>query len=72
MLIPTYDIFAGRYGETGIRWIACVEGLVEASERMKRLAAENPGPYFIFDVSSRALLASVDTSDKPKRKTRAA
>ena len=70
-LVPTYDIFAGRYGDTDARWIEPVEGLGCAYERMKEIAAKEPGPYFLFDPSSHRVLASVDTTayQKPKAKS---
>jgi hypothetical protein len=61
-LVPTYDIFAGRYGDTGAPWIEPVEGLGCAYERMKEIAAKERGPYFVFDAHSRKVLASVDTT----------
>jgi len=61
-LVPTYDIFAGRYGDLDVRWIQAVEGLSCANERMKEIAAKQYGPYFIFDAHSHKVLASVDTT----------
>ena len=33
-----------------------------AKERMERIAAEKPGPYFIFSVPDNAPLATTDTT----------
>jgi len=63
-LVPTYDIFAGRYGDTDARWIEPVEGLGCAYERIKEIAAKERGPYFILDAHSHKVLASVDTTAK--------
>ena len=70
-LVSTYDIFAGRYGDTDAYLIEPVEGLGCAYERMKEIAAKEPGPYFLFDPSSHRVLASVDTTayQKPKAKS---
>jgi len=61
-LVPQYDIFAGRYGDPDVRWIQAVEGLGAACEQMHGIAKTKRGPYFVFDVRSRAVLASVDTT----------
>jgi len=61
-LVPTYDIFAGRYGDTDVRWIQAVEGLGAAYEQMKEIAANQSGPYFVFDAHAHKVLASVDTA----------
>jgi len=63
-LVPTYDIFAGRHGDTDARWIEPVEGLGCAYERMKEISAKERGPYFILDAHSHKVLASVDTTAK--------
>jgi len=61
-LVSTYDIFAGRYGDTNTRWIEPILGLGCAYERMKEIASKEPGPYFVFDAYSRKVLASADTT----------
>jgi len=61
-LVPIYDIFSGRYGDTDVRWIQAVEGLSCAFGRVKELAEGKRGPYFIFDTHSRKVIASVDTT----------
>jgi hypothetical protein len=63
-LVPTYNIFAGRYGDTDAYLIEPVEGLGCAYERMKEIAAKERGPYFILDAHSHKVLASVDTTAK--------
>ena len=37
-------------------------GLAAAQERMQTLAAQKPGPYFIFGLESHAVLAIIDTT----------
>jgi hypothetical protein len=64
MNIPTYDIFSG-YGYKDAEWIEAVPGWGAAVQRMKSLAEQNPGPYFLFCAKSCIILDSVDTS-KPR------
>jgi hypothetical protein len=59
--MSAYDIFSGT-PTRGALWLECVEGRQQAYERMKERAAENPGPYFLFDASSGSPIASFDTS----------
>lgn len=60
-MLPKFNIFSGRFSETGVLWLECVEELRGAVDRMKVLAGENPGPYFVLHVDSRQPLASIDT-----------
>jgi hypothetical protein len=62
MKFPRYHIFSGRYGTTDVLWRDSVEGFGSANERMKELAAHEPGPYFVFCTEKHAILASIDTS----------
>lgn len=64
MYVPKFDIFRGRSPETDVLWVECVEGLGAAVDRMKTLAARDPGPYFVFQVVGHQVLASIDTSLK--------
>jgi hypothetical protein len=68
MLVPTFDIFAGKPTSTDVLWKDAVTGLAAANDRMKELAAENPGPYFVYCVKSRQVLAAIDTSIQSKGK----
>ena len=70
MKLPTFDIFSGHYGEKDAVWIEAVEGLGNADERMRALAAEKPGPYFVFHTWTHRILSSADTSaGNPKAKS---
>jgi hypothetical protein len=60
MRMLTFDIFSGEL-EKDARWLEAVQGLASAKERMKQIAAERPGKYFIFCVADRAVLGSMDT-----------
>lgn len=61
MSTPIYDIFSG-FGYKDAEWIEAVPGLDAAIHRMRQLAEQNPGPYFLFCAKSRTILDSVDTS----------
>jgi L-amino acid N-acyltransferase YncA len=59
---PMYDIFSGRFPNANVLWLQSVVGLAAARERMQTLAAQKPGPYFVFCTSSHAIVASVDST----------
>ncbi len=59
---PKFDIFAGRFGSTDILWLETIEGLAAARVRMEEIAAQEPGPYFVFFTSDHSVLASIDNS----------
>ena len=48
-------------------WLESVEGLGSAYERMKELAAANPGPYFVFCNETQKKMAAIDTSAAAER-----
>jgi hypothetical protein len=62
--IPSYEIFSGL-GFKDAQWVEAVPGLGAAINRMRQLAEEQPGPYFVFSLKSRIVLDSVNTS-KPR------
>jgi hypothetical protein len=64
MEVPAFEIFSGFHGKDA-RWVETVQGLAEASERMKQLARQNPGPYFVFDLRSRRVLDFIHTRSAP-------
>jgi hypothetical protein len=59
---PRYDIFADRKNKDAV-WIEAVEGLGSANARLKQLAAERPGPYFVFSVEAGTVVAAIDTTN---------
>jgi hypothetical protein len=59
--VPKYDIFSGRFGD-GAFWLEAVEGFAAAHERMKQLAAESPGAYFLFCRTTHTVEAAIDTT----------
>jgi hypothetical protein len=44
----TYNIFRGHYLVADALCVEAVEGLQKACDRMRELAAENPGAYFVL------------------------
>jgi hypothetical protein len=66
MRVPTYDIFSGRIDDA--IWIEATEGLVNAYEKMAKVAADKPGPYFVFCSESHTICASLDTSRQEQRR----
>jgi len=47
----TYQIFSACFSDDDDRdvlWLESVVGLAAARERMKTLAAQKPGPYFVL------------------------
>lgn len=65
--IPRYDIFSGPFGEDA-RWLEAVEGAGKALDRMKLLAGEVPGPYFVFCQQTHCVMASMNTTRFAKNK----
>jgi hypothetical protein len=62
MKVPRYHIFSGLRDKNAM-WLEYVDGLGNAYERMKELARQNPGPYFVFSAETHEVLASIDTSE---------
>jgi hypothetical protein len=61
MKIPQYDVFLGTFG-VDATWLEAVDGVGNALDRMKFLAAEVPGPYFIFCQKTHRVMASMNTA----------
>jgi hypothetical protein len=59
--VPPYDIFRGHPKKDPM-WVEALDRLTAANDRMVEYSRQNPGPYFIFCHSTRAVLASIDTS----------
>jgi len=60
MRVPNYHVFSGSRDKDAL-WLESIEGLGAANERMEQLAAEKPGPYFIFSTDT-TFSRSIDTS----------
>lgn len=54
-VILKFDIFR-RLPDGQPLWVQAVEGLEEAKMQLARLVQANPGEYFIFDMSSSAIV----------------
>jgi len=59
---PTYDIWLGTPPK-GVKCLETVPGLENARERMKNLAAQTPGQYFIFSSWNNCVLDELDTQE---------
>lgn len=62
-----YDIFKGHSNHRDARWILTVEGLYSARERMERIAAKQPGSYFLFCASTCSVVAETNSVDTAKK-----
>jgi hypothetical protein len=54
----SFDLFSGTPDERAV-WLEAVIGLDEATDRLRRIAAESPGPYFIFHAPSQTVLSQL-------------
>jgi len=61
---PTFDIWSGTPDKSG-KWLETVAGLGNAQRRMKQLAAQTPGKYFIFSVWNGCVLDQIETREEP-------
>jgi hypothetical protein len=64
--MPMFDIFSGRLEDGNALWVEAVEGVTNAADRMKQLAAERPGRYFVFSLEKRIVVAAIDSSAPQK------
>ena len=60
-----YRIYVGLTDnqDQQLRWIESIVGLEAASERVRQIAGEKPGSYFVFDASHNQIVDSLDTSN---------
>jgi hypothetical protein len=56
-----YWLFSG-FPDHNAKCIGVIEGFINACERMKTAAAEQPGHYFVFSLPTQTVLAEVDTT----------
>ena len=56
----TFDIWAGTSHKSG-KWLETVTGIDNARKRMREIATEAPGPYFIFGPWNGYILDEIDT-----------
>lgn len=62
--VSRYGIFSGCFGDDDAVWLESVEGLEAAYNRMKEIATERPGKYFIFSSNTKEAIASIDTTEQ--------
>lgn len=56
-----YDIFRD-FPDSGPIWIEAIQGLDNATGRLRNLLESHPGDYFVYDTSSAKIIA---TASKP-------
>jgi hypothetical protein len=61
-MASTFDIFSGRVDKSAI-WVETVDGFGNAYELMTKLAAREPGRYFIISRDSHVIRGSINTSN---------
>ena len=54
----TFDILSRAPEENG-SWVEAIEGLPRARRRMRQIAAEKPGKYFLFSSTDELILTRV-------------
>jgi hypothetical protein len=55
-----FDIFSGHI-DSNAMWLESVEGLSRARDRMRQIAVEKPGYYFVFSPVSNSVLSEIET-----------
>ena len=60
---PILDIFRSEAG-LAPRWVGNADGIESAQTRMKQVATERPGHYFVWDAYLRRIVDTVDSTDK--------
>jgi hypothetical protein len=64
---PTFDIF--RRLRQGPVLVERVSGIVEACDRMKQIAKEQPGVrYFVAEANTGSVVAEIDATSRVKRR----
>ena len=61
----SFDIFFG-VPEKDAKWLEAVAGLDGAQHRMRQLATQQPGHYFIFNTWNGCIIDHVDTQARPQ------
>lgn len=54
----TYDIFRD-FPDSGPIWIESIQGLENATGRLRNLLENRPGDYFVYDTASAKIVASI-------------
>jgi hypothetical protein len=66
-----FDIFRGHYLEKDAIWLEAVQGLASARDRMRQIAAHNPGPYFVYCCGDQLVLGIENTEKSLARRASA-
>jgi hypothetical protein len=61
---PILDIFRSEPG-LAPRWVGNADGIESAHTRMKQVAVDKPGHYFVWDAYLRRVLDTIDSTQKP-------
>ena len=65
MATVIYDVFAGEPGKDAL-WVQAVAGLENAQQRMRQIAAEKPGKYFLFCAAEDAVISQIESFARPQ------
>lgn len=65
MATVIYDVFAGEPGKDAL-WVQAVAGLENAQQRMRQIATEKPGRYFLFCAAEDAVIAQIESFARPQ------
>jgi hypothetical protein len=68
-LVPVFDIFAG-IADRDAQWVETVVGLGNAVDRMREIAKDRPGRYFIFDPTTHRIVSMVEVVAEPQTRTK--
>jgi hypothetical protein len=62
--VSKFSVFSGCFGDDDAVWLESVDGLEAACNRMKEIAGERPGKYFVFSSSAKKAVESIDTTEQ--------
>jgi hypothetical protein len=65
--VPIFDIFRGHYLDKEATWLEAVQGLDTARDRMRQIAVDNPGSYFVYSCSDHLVLDIMNTAKPLER-----
>ena len=65
MATVIYDVFAGDPGKDAL-WVQAVAGLENAQQRMRQIATDKPGKYFLFCAAEDAIIAQIESFARPQ------
>jgi hypothetical protein len=60
-----FEIFRGPKEKP--KWVEEIFGLLEACERIQRLAIEDPDSYFVVDPQNQTVIAQIDWAETASR-----